>query len=160
MHDHPITPGQQRRIGLLIVALSTSSSVAILLLIPLVSGFVGLLRDVLSVLILPFSLMFGMSGTSVDQSSALSQIIDSMGHGARQHPWRTAIGAITGVGGAFAFVMAERVGGRLAYITAMIATAVAMGLCGLLGAAFLLPTLLTEGIFVLSPPATDGRASG
>ncbi|CUW47480.1 hypothetical protein IFJ82_05700 [Novacetimonas hansenii] len=160
MHDHPITPGQQRRIGLLIVALSTSSSVAILLLIPLVSGFVGLLRDVLSVLILPFSLMFGMSGTSVDQSSALSQIIDSMGHGAGQHPWRTAIGAITGVGGAFAFVMAERVGGRLAYITAMIATAVAMGLCGLPGAAFLLPTLLTEGIFVLSPPATDGRASG
>ncbi|PYD47685.1 hypothetical protein C3920_08670 [Novacetimonas pomaceti] len=160
MHDHPMTPAQQRRIGLVIVALSTSSSVAILLLIPLVSGLVSLLRDVLSVLILPFSLMFGMSGTSVDQSSALSQIIDSMGHGAGQHPLRTAAGAVIGIGGAFAFVMAERVGGRLAYITAMVATGVAMGLCGFPVAAFLLPAILTEGIFALSPPATDGQTSG
>lgn len=145
---------RQRQVGLVIVATCTSASLAILVLLPLVSGLVNLLRDILGVLILPFSFMFGLGGEG-GQSPALLRLLSDMGMQTQAHPLRLGGAAILELVAVFLFVIAERLGGRTGYMGACVASAGAIGLSGLPLAMPLLPAIVTEGVFLLCPPSPD-----
>ena len=145
---------RQRQIGLVIVATCTSASLAILVLLPLVSGLVNLLRDILGVLILPFSFMFGLGGEQGD-SPALLRLLSDMGLQTQLHPLRLGAAAILELVAVFLFVIAERLGGRTGYMAACVATAGAISLSGLPLAMPLLPAIVTEGVFLFCPPSPD-----
>ncbi|EGG75436.1 hypothetical protein SXCC_03871 [Gluconacetobacter sp. SXCC-1] len=153
--DSPRNPAsRQRQVGLVIVATCTSASLAILVLLPLVSGLVNLLRDILGVLILPFSFMFGLEGAE-GQSPALLRLLSDMGLQTHLHPLRLGGAAILELVAVFLFVIAERLGGRTGYIAACAASAGAIGLSGLPLAVPLLPAFVTEGVFLFCPPLPD-----
>ena len=145
---------RQRQIGLVIVATCTSASLAILVLLPLVSGLVNLLRDILGVLILPFSFMFGLEGGQ-GQSPALLRLLADMGLQTQLHPLRLGAAAILELVAVFLFVIAERLGGRTGYMAACAASVGAIGLSGLPLAVPLLPAFITEGVFLFCPPMPD-----
>ncbi|WP_010506507.1 hypothetical protein [Komagataeibacter europaeus] len=145
---------RQRQVGLVIVATCTSASLAIMVLLPLVSGLVNLLRDILGVLILPFSFMFGLGGAD-GQSPALLRLLSDMGVQTQAHPLRLGGAAILELLAVFLFVIAERLGGRTGYMAACAASAGAIGLSGLPLAMPLLPAIVTEGVFLLCPPSPD-----
>ncbi|WP_308720484.1 hypothetical protein [Komagataeibacter xylinus] len=146
---------RQRQVGLIIVATCTSMSLAILVLLPLVSGLINLLRDILGVLILPFSFMFGLGGDTQEQSPALLRLLSDMGLQTQLHPLRLGGAAVLELVAVFLFVIAERLGGRTGYVGACAASAGAIVLSGLPLATPLLPAILTEGVFLLSPPSPD-----
>ncbi|MDT8872678.1 hypothetical protein RAA17_19995 [Komagataeibacter rhaeticus] len=107
--DPPRNPAsRQRQVGLVIVATCTSASLAILVLLPLVSGLVNLLRDILGVLILPFSFMFGLEGAEGSPRPAAP----AERHGIADPPAPAAAGgaAILELVAVFLFVIAERLG--------------------------------------------------
>ncbi|PMP98484.1 hypothetical protein S101450_00261 [Komagataeibacter saccharivorans] len=142
---------RQRQVGLVIVAACTSASLAIEILLPLVSGLVNLLRDILGVLILPFSFMFGL-GNPVGQSPALLRLLSDMGMQTQMHPWRLVAAAVLELVAVFLFVIAERLGGRTGYMGACLASVGAIILSGLPLGTPLLPAIVTEGVFLLCPP--------
>lgn len=144
---------RQRQVGLVIVATCTTASLAILVLLPLVSGLVNLLRDILGVLILPFSFMFGLGGEQ-GQSPALLRLLSDMGTQTQAHPLRLGGAAVLELSAVFLFVIAERLGGRTVH-GACVASAGAIGLSGLPLAMPLLPAIVTEGVFLLCPPSPD-----
>ncbi|GAB6966473.1 hypothetical protein JCM25156A_05100 [Komagataeibacter kakiaceti JCM 25156] len=145
---------RQRQIGLVIVATCTSASLALLVLLPLASGLINLLRDILGVLILPFSFMFGL-GSEMGQSPALLRLLSDMGAQTQMHPWRLGVAAILELVAVFLFVIAERLGGRIGYMGACVASAGAIGLSGLPLGMMLMPAIVTEGVFLLCPPTPD-----
>lgn len=59
--------------ALALLVLDVALGVACVLLPPVVMGFVGLLRDVFGVLVLPFSFLFGLAGWSSDLSSLIQR---------------------------------------------------------------------------------------
>ncbi|CEF55177.1 hypothetical protein [Acetobacter ghanensis] len=85
--------------ALALLVLDVALGVACVLLPPVVMGFVGLLRDVFGVLVLPFSFLFGLAGWSSDLSS-LSSVHDGLMPGATTHPLYAVMAAgLLGVGG-------------------------------------------------------------
>ncbi|WP_241503093.1 hypothetical protein [Komagataeibacter melaceti] len=152
--SRPNPAARQRQIGLVIVATSTSASLALLVLLPLASGLINLLRDILGVLILPFSFMFGLGG-QMGQSPALLRLLSDMGMQTQMHPWRLGIAAVLELLAVFLFVIAERLGGRIGYTGACLTTAGAIGLSGLPLGMMLIPAIVTEGVFLLCPPTPE-----
>lgn len=93
MKNNPVTP------ALALLVLDVALGVACVLLPPVVMGFVGLLRDVFGVLVLPFSFLFGLAGWSSDLSS-LSSVHDGLMPDAVTHPLYAVMAAgALGVGG-------------------------------------------------------------
>ena len=85
MKNRTVTP------ALVVLVLNLALGVACTLLPPVVMGFLSLLRDVLGVLILPFSFLFGLAGWSTDLSYVAGGGTGFMPDSLR-HPFR-AIGA-------------------------------------------------------------------
>lgn len=145
---------RQRQVGLIIVATCTSMSLAIMVLLPLVSGLINLLRDILGVLILPFSFMFGLGGSPQEQSPTLLRLLSDMGLQTQLHPLRLGGAAVLELVAVFLFVIAERLGGRTGYVGACAASAgrSCFRACHWPPAPARHPD---RGVFLLNPPSPD-----
>lgn len=98
--------------ALAFLVLDVVVGVACMLLPPVVMGFVGLLRDVFGVLVLPFSFLFGLAGWSSDLST-LSSVQDGLAPQAGGYPLYAIMAAVLlGVGGYAPFWPATHLTGR------------------------------------------------
>mgnify|MGYP004709625449 FL=1 len=117
--------------ALAFLVLDVVVGVACMLLPPVVMGFVGLLRDVFGVLVLPFSFLFGLAGWSSDLST-LSSVQDGLAPQAGGYPlYAIMAAALLGVGGVCSVLACNTPNGaRVERAAAPILTGLAMIMAG------------------------------
>lgn len=117
--------------ALALLVLDVALGVACMVLPPVVMGFVGLLRDVFGVLVLPFSFLFGLAGWSSDLSS-LSSVQDGLVPVVTNHPLYAVMAAgLLGVGGVCSVLACNTPeGAQVERIAAPVLTAAAMIMAG------------------------------
>lgn len=125
MKNNTVTP------ALALLVLDVALGVACVLLPPVVMGFVGLLREVFGVLVLPFSFLFGLAGWSSDLSS-LSSMHDGLVPVTTTHPLYAIMAAgLLGVGGVCSVLACNAPeGAKLERVIAPVLTALAIVMAG------------------------------
>lgn len=131
--------------ALALLVLDVALGVACVVLPPVVMGFVGLLRDVFGVLVLPFSFLFGLAGWSSDMSS-LSSVHDGLLPQSTSHPlYAVMAAAALGVGGVCSVLACNTPqGARVERAAAPILTGLAMIMVGFDPGLIVLPAFILQ----------------
>ena len=131
--------------ALAFLVLDVAVGVACVVLPPVVMGFVGLLRDVFGVLVLPFSFLFGLAGWSSDLSS-LSSVHDGLTPQTTSHPLYAVMAAVAlGVGGVCSVLACNTPeGARVERAVAPVLTGLAILMVGLDPGLIVLPAFILQ----------------
>ncbi|MFT8591550.1 MAG: hypothetical protein ABF746_10060 [Acetobacter orientalis] len=149
MKNTPVTP------ALVFLVVNAAVGVAFVLLPPLVISFLLLLKDIFSVLVLPFTFLFGLAGWSSDMSS-LDSVMGGVTPNVLRHPFQAAFAALCiGVGGLCSVLAAATPeGAQVERRLAPVFTLGAMVLGGVDLALILLPCLGIQ-LYTLKRPGMD-----
>lgn len=149
MKNTPVTP------ALVLLVVDAAVGIAFMLLPPLVISFLLLLKDIFSVLVLPFTFLFGLAGWSSDMSS-LDSVMGGMTPNVLRHPFQAISAAVCiGVGGLCSVLAAATPeGAQIERRLAPVFTVVAMVLGGIDLAFIMLPCLGIQ-LYTLKRPEMD-----
>jgi len=141
----------RERLLFLFVVADVGVALALLLLPPVLTGLLVLLRDVFGVLTLPFTVLFGMAGWDGD-ASGLDRIVGGIAPEVFQHPLRAFLGALTITMGAVLSILGRRLPSRQAQIAAPFLELAGGMLAGFPVFYVLVPGVLVEAGLALTCP--------